>query len=136
MKNFKKPETAREARERIAKLVEEIMNIESQLADKNKKDTNGRRMHPRKYMAWRKNAISALSFKSAELQAARSWLRDYTHGILSHAMDLDSSDPMELLKACYVAHENIKGIVGVEELPPEIIIVFDLVRDKVLGVAG
>lgn len=123
-------------RSQITELTCEIRVIESHLSDKNKtnKDT-GKRMSPRQYHAWRKNALRAMAMKLEQKRAFEAQLREVLGEVYSGILHVDLGDCESLLKACYAAHERLKRDVGPKLIPQEVMMVFDLVRDRALGLA-
>jgi hypothetical protein len=127
--------TAREARDRIRSLQAEIQSIEAQMSDPNKiNPSTGRRLSAKQYTSWRKNALVALAKKMAQLRDTKAWLKSYTSDILATAIDAPKESDEDLLKACFAAHEKIRSLYGTQELGADVIAVFDVTRDRVLGI--
>lgn len=131
--DYDAPQTAREARQRVNQYVSEIQSIEAQMADRNKGNAAGKRFNAKQYAAWRKNALNALAAKQKQLRLTKAWLREHVNEILMSALDIDGSDPEQLLRACYQAHEKIKRDIGVRKLGADVLAVMDLVRNYALG---
>jgi hypothetical protein len=72
---FPTPASVPAAERRILELQQGIGEIEAQLADKNRRTVEGRRLTAEEYHGWRRSAISALTLKGAELRYCRAWLK-------------------------------------------------------------
>lgn len=72
---FPEPTSVAAAEARRLELQAAIGEIETQLADRDRRRLGGTRLTPTEYHAWRRTAISALSLKAAELRHVRAWLR-------------------------------------------------------------
>jgi hypothetical protein len=71
------PKSIIEADRRIGQLEEEILEIEAQLADKDRRDANGDRFTPQDYHKWRASAIYAMNKKKQERSRLLAWKRIY-----------------------------------------------------------
>lgn len=69
------PTTVSEAEARRLQVVGEVKQIESQLANRNRTDAEGRRFTDRQYHEWRGRAVYMLNLKTRETSALKDWLR-------------------------------------------------------------
>lgn len=70
-------EAAESLRDELAK---EVQRIQSQLGDKQRTDSTGRRLSSKEYWAWRRQASHALTEKLDQLRQVKSWIRDFRRG--------------------------------------------------------
>lgn len=72
---FPPPVSVEEGRAKVADLQDAIAEIQTQLADRNRRHPEtGQRMECHEYWEWRRRAVSALSLKNAELRSIKRWL--------------------------------------------------------------
>jgi len=74
---FSLPTCIEDAESRRAQLTRDVQEIQAQLGDKQRTDSDGRRLTSAQYWDWKKRAQHRLNQKLAELRAIKQWIRDY-----------------------------------------------------------
>jgi len=101
---FDKPSTIQEARERIIRLRGEMLDIEAQLGDRDRKGIDGARLSQMAFSEWRQRAKWSARQRGAEINHLRWWIakreRNQIEG-LYRRMKLDPEAPESLLAAGY-----------------------------------
>lgn len=77
---FVAPKTSVDANERKDKLQAEIETLQAELADKDPRDSAGRRVPHEEYNAWRTSRIRMLNSKQQELRCVKRWLSQKNGG--------------------------------------------------------
>ena len=67
------PETLDECEGRRLQIVADVMDIQTQLSNKDHRDGDGRRLSDIAYHQWRAKAVGALRWKTRELRALKEW---------------------------------------------------------------
>ncbi|MCA0270133.1 MAG: hypothetical protein LCH53_13095 [Bacteroidetes bacterium] len=131
---FQPPKDAARARERIAKTVFDIKNMEAMLADPDRVTPTGRRLSAVKWRKWRAGTLKALHFKQDELQRLKAWLRLEIRRIETAPLGVNPEDGDDgLMLAAYRSLEALRGLDGV---PPEIVLVRDALKRRLHGIDG
>lgn len=73
---FAVPEALKDAIERKRELEVQINDINFQLSDKQRKDSNGQPLSPRDYYRWVRSAKAAKIQREAELKYLKDWIRE------------------------------------------------------------
>lgn len=95
---FPAPKTMRDAKTRKRALERDIMNIERQLADRDRRDRKGRPLTREAYLRWNKNARSSLIFKKTEHHYLKDWIVERRRAVSSKRAGIfDPNSPEELL---------------------------------------
>jgi hypothetical protein len=132
LNQFATPKTPREARERISAIKQEIQRIEAQLANP-RVERKGVKLSTKRYIAWRKNAVSALYAKQLELGELKEWINEWVYRKIATKHDIDPGDPEELLLAASNIFKGLR-IEGVAFTDAETEII-DLITAHVHGIA-
>lgn len=74
--NYRDPEFIEEAEERRQDLVSACQMIQVQLSNR-KRMSHGRKLGATEYLAWRTQALAALTVKQEELHRIKRWIRNY-----------------------------------------------------------
>jgi len=76
-RTYTEPRSLEEARRRRDDLTTAVIEIEGQLARRDRKDETGARMTPKQYGAWRDRAIEAKTVKTNEIRYLKRWIADH-----------------------------------------------------------
>lgn len=101
---FDKPSTIQEGKERIARLRGEILDIEAQLGDRDRKGIDGARLSQMAFSEWRQRAKWSARQRGAEIVYLQLWIAKRQHNRIEAAyrrMQLDPESPDSLLAANY-----------------------------------
>lgn len=101
---FDRPRTIQEARERIARLRGEVLDIEAQLGDKDRKTVDGARLSRMAFSEWRQRAKWSARQRGAEIVYLQAWIAKRDHNQIEglyRRMRLDAESPESLLAANY-----------------------------------
>lgn len=101
---FDRPRTLQEARERIARLRGEILDIEVQLGDRDRKGIDGARLSQMAFSEWRQRAKWSVRQRGAEIVYLQVWIAKREHNQIEglyRRMQLDPESPESLLAANY-----------------------------------
>jgi hypothetical protein len=74
------PTSLEEAEDMQLRLLTAILDIESQLGDRDRKDVNGERLWGKDYWDWRKRANDARIAKIKQRAKVKKWIKDQTVG--------------------------------------------------------
>jgi hypothetical protein len=119
--NFKQPKTIEEAEARIAILIDETQDIESQLSNPDKRDsTTGERMSDQEYKTWKFQASRALAIKRAEQRFLKRWKTAVFHVERVAILEALEGDPsLNLLNGLYVIVKKwVRDGVNLSHLEP------------------
>jgi hypothetical protein len=101
---FDKPMTVQEAKERIARLRGEMLDIEAQLGDRDRRGVDGARLSQMAFAEWRQRAKWSARQRGAEIVYLQVWIAKREHNQIEglyRRMKLDSESPESLLAAAY-----------------------------------
>lgn len=76
--SFETPQHATEARKRMMILKGDMRQIENQLSNRNRLDSDGKRLSVKEYWDWNARAKGALAFKQQEHEFLRVWLLEHS----------------------------------------------------------
>lgn len=101
MKNqFREPQNLREALERKTELDIEIVTIERQLTDPERRDRSGRLLDPKAYRQWKQRAHNVYLLKKAEQLRLRRWIKERRRAVDAEQLGItDPDDPVAILLA-------------------------------------
>jgi hypothetical protein len=93
--HFEEPKTMKEARKRLRETTTNILNVEKQLGDENRRN----RMDPSEYLEWREKTKSAKIFMISEQQALKDWIFERRRKLTAEHYDIwGHDDPRSLLQ--------------------------------------
>ncbi len=105
---FPEPKSMKEARKRKRELERDILNIDRQLRDPERRDRKGKLLSAEDYMRWSKGARSSLIFKKTEHAYIKDWMADRRRKIQANEIDIyDADDSRELLVRCRLVLRRI-----------------------------
>lgn len=98
---YKAPISIKEALQRINQLYADIIDIERQLAEKDRLDMNtGERMSPASYRRWRSAALASRMHKLVERKELQLWVQNRRRAILAKEAGVyRADDPRSLIVA-------------------------------------
>lgn len=116
---FDHPVSVKDAQDRIALLIDETQDIETQMSDPGKKDPKtGEIMEIDAYLDWKHKANRALSIKRAEQRFLKRWIQEYLKRERQLVLEALEGDPcLNLLNGLYVTVKRWarSGIITIEE---------------------
>ena len=113
---FKTPDNYDECLNRMDNLINSIQDIQTDLSDRNRTDSENRRLSEHAFHEWRKKALKALRYKEREHLFLKGWKRSY----LDQKNDLAGNDgKLALAKSMYQVAKKACSILGWEEVDTE-----------------
>jgi hypothetical protein len=114
---MREPKSLGEARRRKVRLELELEEINLQLGDRDRKDEDGERLHPLRYIEWRKKTKYASIEKKKELSEISFWIEDHWGGEDQRDEEEEIEEIIEALLAVIdtLAEEN-GGLTKAESL--------------------
>ena len=109
---FDEPQTLEECQERMDKLVSEVRDIQTELGNKNKRGSDGKRLSSKDYHEWRGRALKACRFKQEEHQFLKRWKSKYHADKLKEAYE--GTDCTAVLLRLTEATRTLLREVGME----------------------
>lgn len=76
-RTYTEPRSLEDARRRRDDLTTAVIEIEGQLARRDRRDETGSRMTPQQYGAWRDRAIEAKTVKTNEIRFLKRWIAEH-----------------------------------------------------------
>ncbi len=128
---FVEPSDLEDAENRIAILVDETQDIESQLSNPDKKEpSTGERMTVENYRGWKYQASRALAIKRAEQRFIRRWIKQ--HWVINRTKaleNLEGDPPLNLLNGLYVMVKRwVRKGVSLTHIEPSEQELLDVIR--------
>ena len=114
---MREPKSLGEARRRKVRLELELEEINLQLNDRDRRESNGERIHPLKYMEWRKATKYASIEKKKELSELKFWIEDHWKS-KGEAGEVEAIETIEALLSIIsaLADECETGLTKTESL--------------------
>jgi hypothetical protein len=98
---YPEPVSIAEAKLRKRELERDIMNIERQLSDRDRRGRDGSLLTKEAYLRWYKGARSSLIFKRVEHTYLKDWILERRRQLQARELDIyELSDPRALLLQC------------------------------------
>jgi hypothetical protein len=98
---FPEPESLREAHDRKRVLERDIMNIERQLMDRERRDRDGKPLSKDEYRVWHRKTRSVLIYKKVEQTFLKDWIVRRRREVQATEVGIfDPDDPREMLVQC------------------------------------
>lgn len=130
---FITPLSLDEAEQRRTEEAAKVGEIQTQLGDKDWRDSSGNRADAHEYWAWRKKASWALQLSQAELRSLNAWIKNVNRAAQTvctdgGSIDVDPRDPHKMLVA---ALRVLKRIAAETDIDPEERAVIDALQEAV-----